>query len=92
MVVVLDVPWGGGCTSTDSVLAGLSSVAVGVAIGATVGVAAGLGVGVDEEAAACSADGEGPCDSWVVGGRAAGDGLSAELDMPLELSFSSGLP
>lgn len=88
---MLDVPWGGGCTSTDSLLAGLSSLAVGAAIGDTVGVAAGLEAGVDEEAAACSADGEGPCDS-LIGGRAVGDGLSSELDVPLELSFSSGLP
>jgi len=54
-------------------------------------VAAGLWAGVDEEAAVCSADGECSCDSWI-GGRAEGDGLPAELDVPLELSFSSGLP
>ncbi|MGA1028668.1 MAG: hypothetical protein ACO3TB_06820, partial [Burkholderiaceae bacterium] len=66
---MLDVPWGGGCTSTDSLLGGLSSVAVGAVIGAAVVVAAGLWAGVDEEAAVCSADGECSCDSWI-GGRA----------------------
>jgi len=66
-------------------------VAVGAVIGAAVVVAAGLWAGVDEEAAVCSADGECSCDSWI-GGRAEGDGLPAELEMPLELSFSSGLP
>ena len=66
-------------------------MAVGATIGAAVVVAAGLGAGVGEEAAVCSADGECPCDSWI-GGRAVADGLSAALDVPLVLSFSSGLP